>query len=1026
MTKFRNSSQSTKTSLRERANNTSRSLIAKRSDRLVRPLRRLLQEARRQDPDTPINHQFGYGLIEMETDRVFRQITDDGFLHQIHVISGDRIDGILSYIVEAQSTTAVFPGAYFPGGAGRFPGNIDDGGEVDVPGTIFSGRFSGVFPTNRPPNGSQIRLYAGTQQAADPDLVAQTDVDDRFIGRGVSYVWSKFAFQEGRFNGDPSLKVYARSRRVVDPRTFAGTFDASPKTFAFNPYRFVFDYLTRPRLRGGLGVEPDLIDIASFQDSATWADGLVDTQQTSHVAVLTTRTNQNTGTPPINTNHLLEFNQAVCPFEFGDVVNINIVDGQSLPTNLSTNTDYFVVPVRPLIGDFQVTAIALANSLEDALNGVTIPQGTRSSDITVTKVKEVRFQSGVVYRSGDDILESMLESCGAFLYLNNGRIAITSQRFPDAEDIEAVSIDELIGGVALSTSIDADDRATSLSGSFRSLTNLFIPKPYPTVDGGGLFEQEDGRETLLPFNLPLASKGTVAQRLATIELRRRRQELSVGFSGDLSLFRLRPNTIFSLDFPKYGLDSETTFEVVDQVVFLRVTNDVPFLGVNIEGRQLEAGTFDLDTTNAQLVESARIPGIATPFAVEAPTSVQVTEELFQTRLGAGVRARAIISWTASTSLFVTEYEVSLRRTPAAGEEPESFFFLARVPSTDLQTRIDDLQPDFYDFQVTAINSLGLRSQVDTPQITNFQIQGLTSTPSTPTNFRGQVLGAATVFLSWDRSSDLDVREGGFVEIRHSPQITGAVARDSVFLDSDVGGQTSIAVPFLQGTYWLRFEDSTGQFSEPVSWSTQSRRPVGIAFLNAGIGNALDNTNADPNAFTIQEDPTFPSSNPGNTLILVGGDHLELPLESTFDDEADVDAIVDIDQVGGGSVTPEGFYFFSTAIELDTPTRVLVESVLNTEIFDSSTSIDAEEDFDQISDVDEIGGVLLTPGLATAEIEVRFSNGTIASNTFGPWERINTQFIEALSFEFRVVARSTVSTVNIRINEARIRMRVVNL
>jgi hypothetical protein len=361
--------------------------------------------------------------------------------------------------------------------------------------------------------------------------------------------------------------------------------------------------------------------------------------------------------------------------------------------------------------------------------------------------------------------------------------------------------------------------------------------------------------------------------------------------------------------------------------------------------------------------------------------------------------------------FVDAYQVSYKQTSAS-----NFIFLPETP--DSQIILDDLQPGIYDFQVQAINSLGLKSDASLARLSAKTIFGLSARPSAPTDFVGEVISTSSILLTWDRSPDLDVREGGFVEVRHDPAITGAVATDSVLLRKDVGAQAGTTVPFKRGTYFLRFEDSTGQFSDVVSWSTQDRRPVEVAqdvsLADIGAGG-----------FTLQEDDTFPSTDPNNTLIFVT-DHLELPPASTFDDVADVDAEPDFDAIGGGDVSPEGFYFFATSLELAARERVLIEAVVAAEIFDLSSSIDDEEDFDSIPDVDLVAATLLEPGLATAEIQARFSGDTIASDTFGPWEKVNTAIFNARSFEFRVRARSFRPTVNLRVTQARVRMRAVPL
>lgn len=1003
---FSTSADLTRISQSSRAARLARSITAKRADRFVRPLKEALSRVKEDDPDTPPNRPFGYGLVEMETTRVFREIDAQGRLHVVDLIQADEIDGVLGYVTQsAQGRGFVYPGS--------FPGNIRDGDDI-----VVSGRFSGTgVRGNLPPNGTLMRLFTGGQSEADAELVAQTSVDAKFIGKGLAYVWSRFVFQDGKFDGDPTVNAYVRSRRVVDPRDVSIdptlTFEDLPQRFSINPILFIFDYLVRPKILGGAGLPLSLIDIATFAPAATWAEELVDTQPFSHVAELTTDSNKQLGTPPMHTNHLLEFNRETAPFQYGDVINFSVTDGQTLPANVSTSTDYYVIPVKPAVNDFQFPAVAVADSLENALAGVSVPLGNRVSDITVTKVKEVRLQAGVTWRSGEQVLERMFQTCGCRPYLADGKIAINSQMALDADDVEAVALDELIGTIAVSPKQDNDDRATALSGTHRSLVNLFIPRSYPLVSGGGVFEAQDGERRLRQFNLPFVPKASIAQRLATIELRRRRQEKTLAFSGDLSLYRLTPGKIFSLDFEKYGLDADTTFQVTDQTLALRVQDDAPFFLVNIEARQLELATFDLDLSAEELVEAIRIPGLQNPGELEAPSAIQVAENLYRTRRGSGVKVKVTLTWAPSPSLFLRGYRVSFRQTGNV-----DYLFLAETPDTRIE--IDDLEAGLYDFQVQAVGTTGARSE-EAAELTNHRIQGLAAKPATPTGFTGQVIGSASVLLRWTQSVDLDVIEGGSIEILHSPLISGAEVQNSVYLDGDIGEQISMFLPFKQGTYFLIMRDSSGQRSDAASWSTQSRRPVGTA----QIPNGTTGVPEDDAGFTLQEDSTFPSTHPDNTLIF-DTDHLELPLQDTMDDEADFDAIVDIDLVGGGAVSPEGEYYYSTDLEFDQVYRFLVETVLDIEPFDLTSSLDDEPDFDQIPDVDKVAAATLAPGLVTAEHQIRFSSGTVASDTFGPFEQIDTQYIEARSMQFKVVARTNSETTNLRINQARVRVRRVDL
>lgn len=977
MTKFVTSAEATKGAQNLTVSRFSRAIGSVSADRLVRGLRAGLAQAQAQDSGTAEPRLYGYGFVKVDTFRVRREVTSDGKLHLVEAITADEIDGVLAVMVDD-----------VPVYTGDFPGQIEAGTNL-----IFTGRHKNL--------GSKITIQTGAPgQTADGNLTFATSADSSFVGKGIAYTYCRFGFKTGLFDGDPDIAVIARLRKPVDPR--GGT----PK-WSFNPYVQAYDLFTKSKDIGGAGVSADKINTASFSAGANWADAVVSTQEFTKTAILTTGTNTPLG------NELLEFNQSITPFNYGDVVRVSAASGQSMPSGLSPGVDYHVIVRRHQLGDFQVPAISLAASLDDALNGVAIAQGARSSELQVKKVGEIRFMTGFTYQSSDDPIDvalKLLESCGASIYFDDGEIHITRQVFPDT--IETVTEDELIGAVALSNRLPSEERATELTGTYTSAINLFIEKDYPKV-GGAVFEALDnGERTPARFNLPFAGKAGVAQRQAAIKLRLLRQERTLAFSGSLELYRLKPGVIFSLTKPSLGLDANTTFQVRDQTVFVDINASGPFIGVNIEARQLESTTFDLDVSDEQLVESAIIPGFDTPFDVDPPGTPSVAESLYQTTDGGGVRVRATVTWTASPGGFIEGYVVSFKLT-----SDTIYRQLPRTP--DLEKVIDDIAPGEYNFRVVAENSVGLPSEPSEAVVT---IAGLAAPPSALANFTAQVVGV-TVVLTWDQSPDLDVKIGGKIEVYHHADTAGSLGESAVLMATTSGDAALAQVPFKRGTYYVRAVDQSGAASGFSEFSLDTRRPVPFGqLISSGVFTANDATE---DQVTIQEDPDFPSTNVLNTTIEDDpNDWIELAGAESWDDITDIDAVDDIDAIGGdGEVASEGVYYFSSGISLAAVTRMAIETVIETEIVDESASWDAIANIDDVADIDAIGAGTAQPGQADAWVECRLTrDDPTASPTWGPWQRVDTGIFNHRGVEFRAQLRSYSATVNIRVKQLRVLVR----
>lgn len=982
--RFLTSAGATKSLIGNRQGRLATPLNAKRADRLVAALRDSLNERAAEDSGTSTPRTWGYGLAKVAGQRTYREIrSGNGKLHVVDVLTADEIDGVLAYTVD---DAVVYPGA--------FPGQQKNDGS----GVITSGRFKN--------NDNRVLLKKGEAgQTALQRLVDRTSVDSTFVGTGLSYIYSEWNFSTGRFDGDPEVGAICRLRRALDPRT--GTYG-----WTFNPYVQIYDFLTKDRFIGGAGLETSKIDPTEFINGANWSDQLIDVDPVTRVALLTQDTNK------VIANTLFEFQQSVSPFNYGDVVNLVAADSsQALPANLSPGVDYHVVPVRHRLGDFQIPAIALAATLEDALLGNVLAQGARLKPVNVVKVKEVRHMSGFTYTSTQSpisVLRSMLDSCGASIFLHDGQICITRDVFPST--VETVEEDDLFGDVAMTNRLPFSDRATDFTGSYNSLLNLFITKDYPTVNGGGIYKTLDrGRDLPARLDLPYIGKAGVAQREASRRLRRLRQERTITFSSDLRMFKLKPGTVFSMTKPSLSLDENTTFEVRDQTLFIEIINGDPRIGIDVIGRQLEAATFDLLATDEQVVAEAQIPGVDTVFDVGTPGIPTITESLFVTTIAGGVRARATVTWAASTGGFIAGYIVSYKQ-----EADTVYTFVAQTPDTTV--KINDIEPGTYEFRVQAVNNAQLKSEFAIKS--DVAILALSAPPDDPTGFNGQI-NAQSVVLQWDRSSDLDVKFGGTAEVRHQLDTAGGEGGSSRFIASVDGNLALAQVPLILGTYYLRFLDQDGNSSGFAEWSTQDVRAVPFG-QTISVGAFVSNDGVTENEVTIQEDPSFPSTNVDNTLEEDAiNQWLTLPLIGGIDDVADIDDVDDIDAIqSADSVTPSGVYFFDTDVELSATQRVIVEAVIETEVVDVSSGIDSIANIDNVADIDGVGSGTAQIGQANAWVEARVSRGTIASDTFGPWQRVETAIFNHRSFQYRLQAESLVESVNIRVKQLRIIMREI--
>ena len=204
----------------------------------------------------------------------------------------------------------------------------------------------------------------------------------------------------------------------------------------------------------------------------------------------------------------------------------------------------------------------------------------------------------------------------------------------------------------------------------------------------------------------------------------------------------------------------------------------------------------------------------------------------------------------------------------------------------------------YEFRVRAVNTVGVASEFSS---TTQRIYGLTAVPSDVSNLFLRA-DSNTATLSWTPTTDLDVKIGGFYEIRHNSLTSGAVWAQSTQVGEAVSGISNQAeVPLLVGTYLIKAVDSTGVKSTNATTVVNTVTPdlfQSQVFL------------------TRTENPSF--SGTKSNMVVTDDNTLKLEADTLFDSLGLIDEVGLIDSAGG--VDLSGSYDFANIIDTGIPAQ----------------------------------------------------------------------------------------------------------
>lgn len=662
----------------------------------------------------------------------------------------------------------------------------------------------------------------------------------------------------------------------------------------------------------------------------------------------------------------LEYDQDAFP---NGLQNIGAeIRGKSNVLDPRTSTTGYTENAALIVLDYLRSADGLACAADEIDTDAFIAAANvcdEAVQITAAAATQPRYHAGGAFTLDAQpirVMDTMLAACAGTLVYVQGRYRLIPGAYAAPTDILTVS--DLAGPIELQTRPPRRELFNAVRGTFIDPGRNWQSAEFPPVTDAA-FVAEDGESIARDIDLPFVNDGIRAQRLSRLLLRRARETLTLRVPVRYAGIRYGVWQMLSVTLPDFGFDAKPfrvtawTFDPGSGLVTLTLQE---------EGAGSYAWTFDQAASLGQAPNTALVD----PFSIPAPAGLTLTEQLYVTADGAGVRNRAVLSWLPPAYPFITGYDWRVRRADSA-----DWTRIGGAPA-GARAEIDDLPDALHVFQVRA------RSLVASGAWAELQanIGALAAQP--PADLTGlsvQSIGGFA-FLRWDKHPDLDVRVGGRIEFRHTPDTVSPTWVGSTGIGEAQPGDSTFAVlPLKAGTYLAKAVDQGGRYSATA----------------ASIGAAQATALSFAAVSTLTEHPGFSGAKTG-TLVL--SSTLRLDSGGDVDGAPDWDAIPDLDSLGG--VRASGSYAFSGGMDLTTVRPVRLTGRIAATVVNTLDQVDARVGLvDDWLDWDGAVG-----GEADAWIEVRQTDDNPGGTpTWSAWQRLDQSEFRARAFQFRAQLRS---------------------
>lgn len=604
-----------------------------------------------------VSHKIVYGQTRVGGALAYAGMTNNNdYLHLVVILAAHEVESIDEIWIN------------------DYPVPVD---ALDGSGNVTSGRYSGLI---------RVRKKLGaSDQGADSVTVAEIpEWTNNHKLQGRAYIIVRLQYNQDKFpGGTPNISAFIKGRKVYDSRI-------DETRFTTNAALFQYDYMADAKYGLNAG---SVIDETVLQASANISDEIVDVEEKDF-----------TVTAVATSTDILTISGTVLETYIGDRVQFSSTG--TLPTGISADTDYYIVPYQ-----FKDTCrVMIAETFDDALTGTTIDiSGAGSGVITMTKTGEPRYHGSGILDTEKSIEENIRDlltaTAGRAIYVGGKwKIKVAAYESPSIE----IDENDIIDSIKIKTALSQSDRFNGVKGVYRSPYNLENPSDWPALVST-TFAGQDGETILRDIDMPYTPRPQSCRRINKIELLKSRQEITCRITCNLRAMRVECGSTVQLTISKYGWEQKE-FEVTSFALIPRTDSNNPGIAVSLDLRETAEAVYDWATSEESDIDPAPNSTLPDVFTVTAPTGVSFDSRPVSTVGGDNIYIIGL-RWTAHPDSFVInggKFEIQFRKDGEIEYRP-GFFANGDITATDI---IQASVGDEYDVRIRAWNNLapGVRSE----------------------------------------------------------------------------------------------------------------------------------------------------------------------------------------------------------------------------------------------------------------------------------------------------------------------------